>query len=72
MLVENADLRQQMGRQAKLSIQEYSWENSIHNLVNIWQEGINEQLIIARQSVGRVSRLEGTVEGDNGQWTMEN
>ena len=46
MLVENADLRQQMGRQAQLSVKEYSWSNSIRNLVNIWQEAINEQLII--------------------------
>lgn len=46
ILVENPDLRQQMGRQAKLSVKEYNWENSIRNLVNIWQEEINEQLIM--------------------------
>ena len=53
LLIENADLRQQMGHQAKLSVQEYSWENGIQNLVNIWQEEIdrqwtidNEQLVI--------------------------
>ncbi len=45
ILVENANLRQQMGQQAKLSVKEYSWENSIRNLVNIWQEVIDRPLM---------------------------
>lgn len=40
ILVENSDLRQQMGQNAKVSVQKYSWENSIQNLVDIWQKAI--------------------------------
>jgi glycosyltransferase involved in cell wall biosynthesis len=36
LLVENSALRQQMGERAKTSVQGYSWDRSIHNLVNIW------------------------------------
>ncbi|MGF1539981.1 MAG: glycosyltransferase [Pleurocapsa sp.] len=38
ILIKNPILRQQMGDRAIASVQEYSWENSIRNLVNIWQE----------------------------------
>lgn len=46
VLVENADLRKQMGQQAKLSVEGYSWENSVQNLVNLWQEEINRQWVM--------------------------
>ena len=52
ILVENADLRQQMGRQAKLSVEGYSWENSIRNLVNIWQEAIDRPLMNLNATMG--------------------
>ncbi len=50
-LVENANLREQMGQQAKHSVKEYSWENSIQNLVNIWQEQIDEQLTVDNENL---------------------
>jgi glycosyltransferase involved in cell wall biosynthesis len=52
ILVENPDLRQQMGRQAKLSVKEYNWENSIRNLVNIWQEAIDRPLMNLNPTMG--------------------
>ncbi|MEN9517955.1 MAG: hypothetical protein RLZZ381_543 [Cyanobacteriota bacterium] len=50
-LIENKPLRQRMGQRAKLSVQEYSWENSVQNLVNIWQEEIDKKLIINEQQL---------------------
>ena len=40
-LIENPALRQTMGDYAQISVQKYSWEQSIQNLVNIWQEQID-------------------------------
>jgi glycosyltransferase involved in cell wall biosynthesis len=39
-LIENESLRQTMGDRAYVSIQQYSWEQAIQNLVDIWQETI--------------------------------
>ncbi len=44
ILIENPSLREEMGDRAYHSIQAYSWEQAIQNLVNVWQEAINEQL----------------------------
>jgi len=56
-LIENSALSQQMGQRAKLSVQEYGWEKSIQNLVNIWQEAIDKQLMIDDQQLS-VNHLE--------------
>jgi glycosyltransferase involved in cell wall biosynthesis len=50
-LIENKPLRQRMGQRAKLSVQNYSWENSVQNLVNIWQEEIDKKLIVNEQQL---------------------
>ena len=42
-LIENESLRQEMGDRARNSVQAYSWEQAIENLVNIWQSAINNQ-----------------------------
>ncbi|MEL6441834.1 MAG: glycosyltransferase [Cyanobacteria bacterium J06621_8] len=39
-LIEDHKLRQAMGDRAFTSVDEYSWENAIQNLVRIWQEAI--------------------------------
>ena len=39
-LIENDSLRREMGDRALNSIEEYSWDKAIQNLVNIWQEAI--------------------------------
>jgi glycosyltransferase involved in cell wall biosynthesis len=49
LLVENSALRQQMGERAKISVQGYSWDRSIHNLINIWQEEIERKSMINEQ-----------------------
>lgn len=49
LLVENSALRQQMGERAKISVQGYSWDRSIQNLVNIWQEEIEQKSMINEQ-----------------------
>ncbi|MGK7894481.1 MAG: glycosyltransferase, partial [Xenococcus sp. (in: cyanobacteria)] len=42
LLVEDSTLRHNMGVKGRESIKDkYSWENTISNLVNIWQEQIN-------------------------------
>ncbi|MDJ0571207.1 MAG: glycosyltransferase [Pleurocapsa sp. MO_192.B19] len=46
ILIENSSLRKEMGDRARISVQEYSWQQSVQNLVNIWQEQINERSII--------------------------
>ena len=40
-LIENDDLRQSMGDRALASVGEYDWSQVIENLVNIWQEQID-------------------------------
>ncbi|MGB3513681.1 MAG: glycosyltransferase [Microcoleaceae cyanobacterium] len=40
LLIENSNLRQNMGINARESIAEYSWDNAVGNLVNIWQKQI--------------------------------
>jgi glycosyltransferase involved in cell wall biosynthesis len=37
-LVQNSDLRQEMGRNAKSCVAQYSWDNTVKNLVEIWTE----------------------------------
>ena len=44
ILIENPSLRKEMGDRAYHSIQAYSWEQAIQNLVNVWQEAIDKQL----------------------------
>ncbi len=40
LLIEDSNLRQTMGINARESITEYSWDNAVGNLVRIWQEQI--------------------------------
>ncbi|MEL6929878.1 MAG: glycosyltransferase [Cyanobacteria bacterium J06600_6] len=51
VLVENAELRQQMGQQGKLTVKEYSWDNSVQNLINIWQEEIDQQWAVENEQL---------------------
>ena len=44
ILVEDSSLRQAMGDRARSSIQAYSWQQAISNLVNVWQEVIDAQV----------------------------
>ena len=43
-LIENESLRQKMGERGKISLKELSWQHSIRNLVNIWEEMIERPL----------------------------
>jgi glycosyltransferase involved in cell wall biosynthesis len=43
LLIENKTLRQEMGDRAKITVQNYSWDHSIQNLVQIWQTEINSK-----------------------------
>ena len=49
ILIENPSLRQEMGDRAYHSIQAYSWEQAIQNLVNVWQEVIDNCLSITNE-----------------------
>ena len=40
LLVENASLRQEMGRNGSKCMGDYSWDNTVGNLVKIWSEQI--------------------------------
>jgi glycosyltransferase involved in cell wall biosynthesis len=51
LLLENSALRQQMGKRAQISVQTYSWDRSIQNLVNIWQEEIERKSMINEQEL---------------------
>ncbi len=46
ILIENSSLRKEMGDRARNSIQAYSWEQAIRNLVDVWQEQIGDQLSV--------------------------
>ena len=50
-LIEDSTLRQKMGARAIISVNEYSWKQSIQNLVNIWQEQIDKQLTINNEQL---------------------
>jgi len=51
ILIENPDLRHEMGDHARHSIQAYSWEQAIHNLANVWQEAIKEKSIVDNEKL---------------------
>lgn len=42
-LIDNEALRRQMGERGRISVQEYSWQHSIRNLVNIWEAAVSAQ-----------------------------
>ncbi|NEP08256.1 MAG: glycosyltransferase family 4 protein, partial [Okeania sp. SIO4D6] len=42
LLIEDSNLRIQMGINAKESVVKYSWDNAVANLVKIWQEQITQ------------------------------
>ena len=42
-LVEDRSLRQKMGDRTRTSVIEYSWENAVRNLLEVWQEAIQEK-----------------------------
>ena len=39
-LVENESLREAMGDRARNSVRQYSWEQAVRNLIEVWQEAI--------------------------------
>ena len=46
LMVENSTLRHRMGEQGRLSIQDkYSWTTTVKNLIDTWQEQINQKVI---------------------------
>lgn len=40
LLVENPSLRQEMGRNGRQGLEKYSWDNTVQNLVTIWEAQI--------------------------------
>ena len=40
LLVENPKLRQEMGRSGRQGLEKYSWDNTVQNLVEIWEAQI--------------------------------
>ena len=56
-LIENDGLRQKMGDRALTSVEEYDWEQVIKNLVNIWQEAINQSTVNSQQSTENNQQL---------------
>lgn len=40
LLISNNDLRQSMGKQAKIQAQQWDWSNTVDNLIEIWQKEI--------------------------------
>jgi glycosyltransferase involved in cell wall biosynthesis len=42
LLISDAELRQSLGKQAQEVIKQYSWEQTVHNLVTIWFEQISD------------------------------
>ncbi|MEM8674958.1 MAG: glycosyltransferase [Cyanobacteria bacterium P01_G01_bin.67] len=49
-LIEDSNLRQAMGDRASGSVDQFSWDNAIQNLVNIWQEAIDQSTVNSQQS----------------------
>jgi len=60
-LVTNSTLRQQMGNRASNSIQAYSWDQAIQNLVELWQQQINQKLSINNDQLSVNSNQLSTV-----------
>ena len=43
LLITNNNLRHAMGQKAKTTIQQLSWQQTTNNLINIWQQEINQK-----------------------------
>lgn len=43
LLIDNSDLRHQMGIEAKESVINYSWEETVQNLLKVWQQEIEKK-----------------------------
>lgn len=56
-LIENDSLRQKMGDRALDSIEEYSWDNAIQNLVAIWHKAIEHRSSKSDRVVSNYSRF---------------
>lgn len=44
LLIENPNLRQEMGRKGKESVIQYTWEQAIKNLLKVWEGEINKKI----------------------------
>ncbi|HIK52112.1 MAG TPA: glycosyltransferase, partial [Oscillatoriales cyanobacterium M59_W2019_021] len=42
-LVESFDLRQAMGANGRKQVEQYSWDTTVQNLVEIWQQQIRDR-----------------------------
>jgi len=42
-LLENPTLRQHMGARAQFSLDQYSWDNTVHTLVSLWHDAIYQR-----------------------------
>ena len=62
-LVEDPMLRQHMGERAQSSLDQYSWDNTVHTLVSLWQEAIRRrQPALAQPERSLVPMVNSTVE----------
>lgn len=44
LLIENSILRREMGSRGRQCVETYSWDNTVQNLVRIWEEQIAQQV----------------------------
>ncbi|MEM8722081.1 MAG: glycosyltransferase [Cyanobacteria bacterium P01_G01_bin.39] len=58
-LIEDHSLRQTMGDRASGSVDQFSWDNAIQNLVNIWQEAIQKSKVKSQKSKVKREQLTG-------------
>lgn len=61
-LVTNANLRQHMGERAQSSLDQYSWDNTVHTLVTLWQEAIRQHQPVPKATPALVSMVNSAAD----------
>lgn len=61
-LVTNPSLRQHMGERAQSSLDQYSWDNTIHTLVSLWQDAIRQRQPVPEPSPALVPMVNSAVD----------
>lgn len=64
-LVTNSNLRQHMGERAQSSLDQYSWDNTVHTLVSLWQELIRKRQAVPQTTLSLKPLVNSTADAQS-------
>ena len=64
-LVTDANLRQHMGERAQSSLDQYSWDNTVHTLVTLWQDAIRQRQPVTEPASSLVSMVNSAADAQS-------